>query len=281
MSTVRSGQCGLGSRAATVDRHCACQVPSDAAARSSAAAHIARRRSAASRAESMIARILSRWSVTGRVEERRASAGPAPAPGPVSRMAASSSCGVAPPSWAAAVEPADVPMVRSAVVTSSPASARPARTPISHALPVDPPPPRTSARSPAAGTRWVASTCGAPRGVAVVAGRGDAGVRFMGVAFQDVPGECSRGDWFSRPIVRRREHPVRIMRSRGSPPDIGSRSARRYRPPANRRKPVRGRAHRPQPSQLVAADGTSSFCAASHARATSATSRQPASMVSE
>ena len=76
------------------------------------------------------------------------------------RMAASSSVGVAPASWAAAVEPADVPMVRSAVVTSSPASNRPAMTPISHALPVDPPPPRTNARSPAAGTRVVASTCG-------------------------------------------------------------------------------------------------------------------------
>jgi hypothetical protein len=34
------------------------------------------------------------------------------------------------------------------VVTSSPASNRPAMTPISHALPVHPPPPRTNARSP-------------------------------------------------------------------------------------------------------------------------------------
>src|SRR4051794_35883263 len=72
-------------------------------------------------------------------------------------MAARSSVGVAPASWAAAVEPADVPMVRSAVVTSSPASKRPAMTPISHALPVDPPPPRTNARSPAAGAGPVAS----------------------------------------------------------------------------------------------------------------------------
>jgi hypothetical protein len=72
-------------------------------------------------------------------------------------MAAKRSVGVAPASWAAVVEPADVPMVRSAVVTSSPASNRPAMTPISHALPVDPPPPRTNARPPEARARVVAS----------------------------------------------------------------------------------------------------------------------------
>ena len=38
--------------------------------------------------------------------------------------------------------------VRWAVVTSSPASNRPAMTPISHALPVDPPPPRTTLARP-------------------------------------------------------------------------------------------------------------------------------------
>src|SRR5271170_3851570 len=62
-------------------------------------------------------------------------------------MRASSSAGVALVIWAAAVEPADVPMIRSASVTSNPASNRPAMTPISHALPADPPPPRTNARS--------------------------------------------------------------------------------------------------------------------------------------
>ena len=72
-------------------------------------------------------------------------------------MAANNSVVLAPASWAAAVEPADVPMVTSAVVTSKPASKRPAMTPISHAFPVDPPPPRTSARSPAAGNGFVAS----------------------------------------------------------------------------------------------------------------------------
>jgi hypothetical protein len=48
-------------------------------------------------------------------------------------VAANSSVGVAPAIWAAAVEPADVPIVRSAVVTSKPASKRPAMTSISHA----------------------------------------------------------------------------------------------------------------------------------------------------
>ena len=66
----------------------------------------------------------------------------------------------APAIWAAAVEPAHVPMVRSAVVTFSPASNRPAMTPISHALPVDPPPPRTNARAPAVRARFVGSTRG-------------------------------------------------------------------------------------------------------------------------
>jgi hypothetical protein len=75
-------------------------------------------------------------------------------------MAASSSVGVALVIWAAAVDPADVPMIRSASVTSNPASNRPAMTPINHALPADPPPPRTNARSPAAGARLVASICG-------------------------------------------------------------------------------------------------------------------------
>ena len=64
-------------------------------------------------------------------------------------MAASSSVGWIPlVIWAAAVDPADVPTIRSASVTSNPASKRPAMTPISHAFPADPPPWRTNARSP-------------------------------------------------------------------------------------------------------------------------------------
>jgi hypothetical protein len=60
-------------------------------------------------------------------------------------MSTSSWVGPALVIWAAAVDPADVPMIRSAKVTSKPASNRPAMTPISHALPADPPPPRTNA----------------------------------------------------------------------------------------------------------------------------------------
>ena len=93
----------------------------------------------------MTAAVVSMWVTTGEWEGR-----PGPdAPGRDGRMAfrmsANSAGGAAPATWAAAVAPAEVPIVRSAVVTSSPASNRPARTPISQALPVDPPPPRTSA----------------------------------------------------------------------------------------------------------------------------------------
>ena len=149
MSTVRCGQLWLGRRAATVARHCACHEPSDSASMSRAAAPILRRMSAISPLEAMILLILSRWSVTGLFGTRPRSdpTGPGRCWGAAPRVAASSSAGVAPAIWAAAVEPAEVPMVRSAVVTSSPASSRPAMMPISHALPVDPPPPRTSARS--------------------------------------------------------------------------------------------------------------------------------------
>ncbi|MCU1571301.1 MAG: hypothetical protein JWR33_2042 [Naasia sp.] len=86
-------------------------------------------------------------------------------------MAACISAGAALVTWAAVVDPADVPMMRSASVRSSPASARPARTPISQALPVRPAP-RTGARS-----------------VAVVDGeRGIAeGVVSRGVASRELP----------------------------------------------------------------------------------------------
>src|SRR4051795_8841343 len=48
-------------------------------------------------------------------------------------------------SCAPTTEPADVPTTRSALVRSTPASASPARTPISQAMPVIPPPPSTRA----------------------------------------------------------------------------------------------------------------------------------------
>src|ERR1700712_5569026 len=47
--------------------------------------------------------------------------------------------------WAPTTEPALVPTTRSAVVRSTPASASPFRIPSSQAMPVTPPPPRTSA----------------------------------------------------------------------------------------------------------------------------------------
>jgi hypothetical protein len=50
-------------------------------------------------------------------------------------------------------------MIRSALVTSSPASDKPAMTPISQALPADPPPPRTNAR-PAMASDVVEMKCG-------------------------------------------------------------------------------------------------------------------------
>ncbi len=124
-------------------------------------------------------------------------------------VAAYSSAGVAPASWAAVVDPEDVPMVRSAVVTSSPASKRPATTPITQALPADPPPPRTSARS--------------------VECRDEEGVVFMGVAFREL--RVGRSRW-RLPQSRDRglagERPLWILRSWDSPPADGSRSLERY-----------------------------------------------------
>ncbi|MET1057994.1 MAG: hypothetical protein ABWX84_00220, partial [Nocardioides sp.] len=89
--------------------------------------------SAASSAEAVTVLALSIWPAAARVGARPGSDPPVPvrARGAAARMAASRSAGVAPATWAAAVEPADVPIVRSAVVTSSPASNRPAMTPIS------------------------------------------------------------------------------------------------------------------------------------------------------
>src|SRR4051794_15791564 len=61
-------------------------------------------------------------------------------------MAANNSAGRAPlVIWAATVDPADVPMMTSASVTSTPTSHRPAMRPSSHALPAAPAPARTNA----------------------------------------------------------------------------------------------------------------------------------------
>src|SRR5215204_1441241 len=82
-------------------------------------------------------------------------------------------------------------------------------TPINQALPADPPPPRTNARSPAARTRLMASTCSwscsdisRSEAVVEVKCRVEEGVVFMGVAFRanflaGAPG----GDYLSRAIV--------------------------------------------------------------------------------
>src|SRR5580698_553055 len=74
--------------------------------------------------------------------------------------------------WAATVDPADVPMMRSASVTSTPASDRPAMRPSSHALPAAPPPARTNAR--------LSELPALIRGV-------EEGVVFMGAAFRGLP----------------------------------------------------------------------------------------------
>src|SRR3954451_5935086 len=75
-------------------------------------------------------------------------------------MAAYSSAGrVLLVTWAATVDPADVPMMRSAPVTSTPASDRPAMSPSSHALPAAPAPARTKARLCELPACLAASTC--------------------------------------------------------------------------------------------------------------------------
>src|SRR5580700_9909899 len=124
-------------------------------------------------------------------------------------MAAYSSAGRVPlVIWAATVDPAEVPMMRSASVTSTPASDRPAMRPSSHALPAAPPPARTKARLSELPACPVASTCWPGigqfpcRGVRVTAMpselvvelmRGvEEGVVFMGVAFRGLRGGRSR-----------------------------------------------------------------------------------------
>src|SRR5690554_2934052 len=113
-------------------------------------------------------------------------------------------------------------MIRSAVDTSSPASYRPAMTPISQALPIDPPPPRTNARSPMAGIRMLASICGSPcpeldRSDAEADGRREEGVVLMGVALSrscSAPGD----DYLSRVIVGREGAPLWTLHTQGGRP---------------------------------------------------------------
>ena len=190
MSIGCRGQSWLGSRAATVARHWACPEPSDAASSSSAAAPILRRMSAASSAAPMISLVISMWFATGTFETRPRSAPTRPVRGwGAARMLASSSVGGVPlVIWAATVDPADVPMMRSASVTSSPTSERPAMTPISHAFPADPPPWRTNARSPAA--------CAGE-----VKRRDEEGVVFKRVAFREL--RVGRSRW----RLRQSRHP--------------------------------------------------------------------------
>jgi hypothetical protein len=129
----------------------------------------------------MIALVISIWSAAGPMRTLPPSdpTGPVRCCGEAPRMLASRSVGVALVIWAAAVDPADVPMIRSASVTSIPASHRPAMTPINHALPADPAPPRTNALSPS-------------EAVVEVKCRDEEGVVFMGVAFRELPVGHSR-----------------------------------------------------------------------------------------
>ena len=146
-STARCGHARVGSREATVARHRADHAPSDAASRSSAASPIRRRMSAGSAAAAMIRLVLSMWSATEPPGRRPLSDSEGFVRGGASaRTAARSSGGGKLVICAAAVEPADVPMIRSAAVRSTPDANKPAMTPISHAWPADPPPPSTRAR---------------------------------------------------------------------------------------------------------------------------------------
>src|SRR3954447_8507192 len=119
-------------------------------------------------------------------------------------MAAYSSAGrVLLVTWAATVDPADVPMMRSASVTSTPASDSPLMRPSSHALPAAPAPARTKARLFELLACLVASTSsscngqfpcrgvcvsGLPSEVVVELLRAvEEGVVLMGIAFRGVP----------------------------------------------------------------------------------------------
>src|ERR1700722_2398263 len=119
--------------------------------------------------------------------------------------------------WAATVDPADVPMMRSASVASIPASDRPAMRPISHALPAAPAPARTKARrcellaGPMASARWLAfgqlpcpgvrSAEMPPEVVVALVCEVEEGVVFMGVAFRGCLAGAPSRDYLSRVIM--------------------------------------------------------------------------------
>ena len=201
MSTVRSGQCWLGSRAATVARHCVCPEPSDAASISSAAAPILRRMSAGFSAAAMIPLVLSMWSADGPNGTRPPSdpTGPVRCWGAAERMSASS--------WVGA---------RAGYLGRGRRSGRRAddQIGIGHIQPGieqacdDADQPRIACRSATTEdqrslTRGAYPLCGVdlrlilvgPRQVEAVVEmecRGEEGVVFMGVAFRELPGGRSR-----------------------------------------------------------------------------------------
>jgi hypothetical protein len=159
--------------------------------------------------------VISIWFATGTFETgaRADPTGPVRRCGTVARMLERSSIGGVPlVIWAPAVDPAEVPMIRSASVTSNPAAKRPAMTPISQALPADPPPWRTNARAPAAGA--------------------------VKVKRRDEEGAVCKGNRLSRitcralpaatisvaPSWTARKCPLSLLRSWGSPPVDGLRS---------------------------------------------------------
>ena len=125
-------------------------------------------------------------------------------------MVASESAGVALVIWAAGRRSGRRPDEYIGRGQSDPAANEPARTPINQAFPVNPPEPTPNARSPAEGTRLVASTrgwslseLGRSEAVVDVPCRGEEGVVFMGVASRGLPGAAPGGDYISRATLHR------------------------------------------------------------------------------
>ena len=141
----RSGQSWRGNRAATIARRCPAAAGPSMESLSNPNAPIARRRSAAEVAAAPMALIRSNTVAIGR-DGGCSRLCPTGRTGSDSTEANSSAAGIPLRTHAAVVEPDEVPTTRSAAsVRSRPASARPAMTPICHACPAAPPPPRTRA----------------------------------------------------------------------------------------------------------------------------------------